>query len=89
MHLGGKHGYINQVLMMKGLSVLPCTVNSTGYSAAKQKMLCRIKKERREEEEAGGAHEDIRKQLELEMESPSNANNGATEEILEKYKNII
>ena len=89
-HLGGKHGYINEVLVEKNLSVLPCNVNTTGYSAAKQKQLTKIKKERLDIEETGGSHNDIRKQLELEMDATSvSAPDVMGDKILEKYKDII
>lgn len=54
-HLGSKHGYINKVLSDQGFAVLPCHVNSSGYTASKQKQLVKIKTERKEptEEEAG------------------------------------
>ena len=47
-HLGSKHGYINQVLVDEGFAVLPCTVNSSGYTASKQQQLVKIKTERKE-----------------------------------------
>jgi len=46
-HLGSKHGYINEVLVDQGFAVLPCPVNSSGYSASKQQQLVRIKTERK------------------------------------------
>ena len=47
-NLGIKHGYINDVLKEKNLGVLPCTVNNSGYSVAKQRMLIKIKKEQQD-----------------------------------------
>jgi len=66
LHLGCKHGLINEVLKEKNLMVLPLSVN-TKYSAAKQKQLWQIKIER-VELEADGSHEDIRKKLLMDAE---------------------
>ena len=60
-HLGSKHGGINKVLVDKGFSVLPCRVNSSGYTDSKrykvqeenkQKQLVKIKAEKKEREQA-------------------------------------
>ena len=56
LHLGKKHGIINEVLKKKNLRVLPSSVNAS-YSAAKQKKLRKIKMEKVEHQE------DIRKLL--------------------------
>jgi len=57
-HLGSKHGGINKVLVDKGFSVLPCRVNSSGYTDSKrykekeenkQQQLVKIKAEKMEE----------------------------------------
>jgi len=63
-HLGSKHGYINKVLADQGFAVLPCHVNSSGYSASKQKQLVKIKTERKEPvEEEAGPLDDLRDEL--------------------------
>jgi len=87
-HLGAKHGYINEILREKQLSVLPCTVNST-YSAAKQRTLSRIKKER-EETTSGGinSNEDLRRELMDDHMSLLNEQ-ATTDRILNKYKDKI
>ena len=54
LHLGKKHGIINEVLKKKNLRVLPSSVNAR-YSAKKQKQLEKIKLEKVEHQE------DIRK----------------------------
>ena len=54
LHLGKKHGVINEVLKKKNLIVLPSSVNAR-YSAKKQKQLEKIKLEKVEHQE------DIRK----------------------------
>ena len=63
LHLGCKHGLINQVLKQKNLMVLPSSVNSS-YSAAKQKKLRKIKKEKVEYEDS-----EPRKNLVMDLES--------------------
>ena len=42
-HLGTKHGYINNVLVNNGFAVLPCPLNSPGYSASMQRRLVKLK----------------------------------------------
>jgi len=44
-HLGTKHGYINNVLVHNGFAVLPCPLNSPGYSASMQRKLVKLKTE--------------------------------------------
>ena len=44
-HLGTKHGYINNVLVNNGFAVLPCPLNSPGYSASMQRKLVKLKTE--------------------------------------------
>jgi len=61
-HLGSKHGYINKVLLDKGFGVLPCPVNSTGYTASKQQQLMKIKAEKIEfieEEQVQGLRDEL------------------------------
>ena len=50
LHLGKKHGIINEVLKKNNLRVLPSSVNAS-YSAAKQKKLRKIKMEKVEHQE--------------------------------------
>ena len=61
---GIKHGYINDVLKEKNLGVLPCTVNNSGYSVAKQRMLIKIKKEQQdstvEQQEVNDCRENLK-----------------------------
>ena len=45
LHLGCKHGKINEVLTQKGYGALPCPVTATN-SAAMQRQLIKIKQER-------------------------------------------
>ena len=47
-HIGSKHGELNKVLADKGFAVLPCRVNSSGYTDSKQLQLVKIKNERKE-----------------------------------------
>ena len=69
LHLGCKHGLINEVLRRKNLMVLPSSVNSS-YSAAKQKKLRKIKKEKVEFEDSESfAQVDARKNLVMRTES--------------------
>jgi len=88
-HLGAKHGYINEILREKKLSVLPCTVNST-YSVAKQRTLSRIKKER-EETASGGinSNEDLRRELMDDHDMSLLSEQATTDRILNKYKDKI
>ena len=67
LHLGCKHGLINQVLRKKNLMVLPSSVNST-YSAAKQKKLRKIKKEKVEYEDSF-TQDEAKKNLLMDIES--------------------
>ena len=94
VHLGSKHGFINDILKEKQLSVLPVTVNNSGYSAAKQKQLCKIKTERADyDDRPTTPNEDIRKELMLEADNNDGADqekvNVTMEEIFEKYKEHI
>ena len=45
LHIGCKHGKINDILKQKNFSALPCPVTNTS-SAAMQKQLIQIKKEK-------------------------------------------
>ena len=47
LHIGCKHGKVNDILKQKGLAALPCPVNATSNSAM-QKQLIQIKKEKME-----------------------------------------
>ena len=47
LHIGCKHGKVNDILKQKGFAALPCPVNATN-NAAMQKQLIQIKKERME-----------------------------------------
>jgi len=47
-HLGTKHGYVNDVLVDNGFAVLPCPLNSPGYSASMQRKLVKLKTERKD-----------------------------------------
>ena len=70
-HLGSKHGYINMVLVDKGFSVLPCTVNSSGYTASKQQQLVKIKTERKEPMEQEAVQpDDMRDELMRDTGTP-------------------
>ena len=93
VHLGSKHGFINEVLKEKQLSVLPVTVNNSGYSAAKQKQLFKIKTERADYDEGvTTSHDDIRRELISEANTSSAGQenvNVTMEEIFEKYKEHI
>ena len=55
IHVGFKHGYINDVLEREGYKTLPCIVHSTGYTAAKQRRLVELKAEREFLDQSGGA----------------------------------
>ena len=69
LHLGCKHGLINQVLRKKNLMVLPSSVNTT-YSAAKQKKLRKIKKEKVEHEDSESVVQvDAKKNLLMDTQS--------------------
>jgi len=96
VHLGSKHGFINEVLKEKQLSVLPATVNSSGYSAAKQKQLFKIKTERADyDDRPRTPNDDIRKELMKEADTGEGEGasqekvNVTMEEIFEKYKEHI
>ena len=67
VHLGCKHGLINEVLRQKNLMVLPSSVN-INYSAKKQKKLKMIKQEKVESNEPV-SHEEIKRQLLMDTES--------------------
>ena len=47
LHIGCKHGKVNDILKQKGFAALPCPVNATS-NAAMQKQLIQIKKEKME-----------------------------------------
>ena len=47
LHIGCKHGKVNDILKQKGFAALPCPVNATN-NAAMQKQLIQIKKEKME-----------------------------------------
>jgi len=47
LHIGCKHGKVNDILKQKGFAALPCPVNATNNTAM-QKQLIQIKKERME-----------------------------------------
>lgn len=47
LHIGCKHGKINEVLNQKGFASLPCPVTNS-HNAAMQRQLIKIKKERQE-----------------------------------------
>jgi len=47
LHIGCKHGKVNDILKQKGFAALPCPVNATN-NAAMQKQLIQIKKEKTE-----------------------------------------
>jgi len=71
LHIGCKHGKVNDILKQKGFAALPCPVNVTN-NAAMQKQLIQIKKEKAEEVKDEGR----------EAEQPANS----LEAILKKYK---
>jgi len=69
-HLGRKHGFINNVLRKKNLSVLPCAVHNS-YSASKQETIARIKKERDEKNsEENDSNDDLRREIMMECGQP-------------------
>lgn len=72
------------MLTENNLSVLPCIVNTTGYSAAKQKTLARIKTEKVDMNDMTGSHDDIRRQLMIDTDTTN-----TMDEIIEKYKDHI
>ena len=87
LHIGCKHGKVNEVLKQKGFAALPCPVNATS-SAAMQKQLIQIKKERMEVKDevpprSGGAKESSSSQAAApeQAEKPS-----SLDDILRKYK---
>ena len=86
LHIGCKHGKVNEVLKQKGFAALPCPVNATS-SAAMQKQLIQIKKERMEVKDevpsrSGGAKVSSSSQAPAEQaEKPS-----SLDDILRKYK---
>ena len=47
LHIGGKHGKVNDILKEKGYPLLPCSVGNT-YSSVMQKQLEQMKTERSE-----------------------------------------
>ena len=55
VHVGFKHGHINNVLEREGFMSLPCIVNSSGYTEAKQRRLVELKAEREFHNQSGGA----------------------------------
>jgi len=71
LHIGCKHGKVNDILKQKGFAALPCPVNVTN-NAAMQKQLIQIKKEKADEVKDEGR----------EGEQPANS----LEAILKKYK---
>ena len=58
LHIGCKHGKVNDILKQKGFAALPCPVNATN-NAAMQKQLIQIKKEKMEsvKDEQGAAEQ--------------------------------
>ena len=80
-HLGTKHGYVNDVLVDNGFAVLPCPLNSPGYSASMQRRLVKIKTERMKllEEEA--------EQEQLDGQTDTEANKRASQDIIKNNLN--
>merc|ERR1712212_890023 len=103
LHIGCKHGKINDILKKKGYAALPCPV-TTNTSAAMQKQLVQVKKERLElaDEASDNSQVLIRKKIEegetLGESSSSIVGNDASassaslpptlDDILKKYKFI-
>ena len=83
--MGRKHGFINDVLRKKNLSVLPCIVHNS-YSASKQETIARIKKERDEKNsEENDSNDDLRREIMMVCGQP----HLPRDEILGKYKDQI
>eukprot|EP00092_Neocalanus_flemingeri_P037533 GFUD01040868.1.p1 GENE.GFUD01040868.1~~GFUD01040868.1.p1 ORF type:complete len:645 (-),score=162.92 GFUD01040868.1:46-1980(-) len=69
LHIGCKHGKINDILRQKKFAALPCPVTNTS-SAAMQKQLIQIKKERMDVK--GDKFSDMRSEM-MDDETPSEA----------------
>ena len=66
LHIGCKHGKINDILRQKNYAALPCPVTNT-TSAAMQKQLVQIKKERMESVDMKEEHfNSVRNEMALE-----------------------
>jgi len=70
LHIGCKHGKVNDILRQKGFAALPCPVNATN-NAAMQKQLIQIKKEKMEN---------------VKDEGGEQKGNSTLDAILKKYK---
>ena len=82
LHIGCKHGKVNDILKQKGWAALPCPVNATSNSAM-QKQLIQIKKEKME------TAEEKPSPSEPTLEESSTTNNfmsSSLDEILRRYK---